>query len=520
MKNTLFLKIYIGFSILYLLILLSGYENFDLFLKPILIPLLGFSVYLYKKFPTKKIKLYSSETTVSEKREHFGDVNTYWAQYDVLIYTPTVSAGVSFEQKHFNKVFGYFTDQSCPVETCVQMIGRIRDVSDHAFYICLAATGNNLPATVDDIKSALSFRRENLLRKFDDSGLHIEYGPNGELIQHGGDYFHMWLENARMRNLSRNSFIRRFVHVVSLTGAQMKFMSSEHFENSTGLQMMVDGEINSEITMIMDEHKIARVEIRDEMCDKIASAHELTEAEIDEIHTIIMMQKDITPDQKYAFEKHRLRTDYKYYEGPIDKKFVDKYRDPKIRRMYKNITRIAGYTTIESAWRQLQDEERETHKYLMNLGEQSQYQDLNRKYVFDQHRYALSFLKLCGWAGIRDVQFVHKIVLAHNIRTGEILYWDNIRPACMEFSIKTPSMRTAALHRTNDDNYIMYMINPINKILTTMYGISIVNRKKDPCMFFLNQNRLFTLDPSQSAKKNIPLVVPMMPQIEEFVEDK
>ncbi|RUT71490.1 lysoplasmalogenase [Flavobacterium cupreum] len=57
MKNTLFLKIYIGFSILYLLILLSGYENFDLFLKPILIPLLGFSVYLYKKFPTKNIIL-------------------------------------------------------------------------------------------------------------------------------------------------------------------------------------------------------------------------------------------------------------------------------------------------------------------------------------------------------------------------------------------------------------------------------------------------------------------------------
>ncbi|MCD0464771.1 lysoplasmalogenase [Flavobacterium sp. ENC] len=57
MKNTLFLKIYIGFSIVYLLILLLGYESFDLFLKPILIPLLGFSVYLHKKFPTKNIIL-------------------------------------------------------------------------------------------------------------------------------------------------------------------------------------------------------------------------------------------------------------------------------------------------------------------------------------------------------------------------------------------------------------------------------------------------------------------------------
>ena len=57
MKNTLFLKIYIGFSIVYLLLLLSGYESFDLFLKPILIPLLGFGVYLHKKFPSKNIVL-------------------------------------------------------------------------------------------------------------------------------------------------------------------------------------------------------------------------------------------------------------------------------------------------------------------------------------------------------------------------------------------------------------------------------------------------------------------------------
>ncbi|MEO8532322.1 MAG: lysoplasmalogenase [Flavobacterium sp.] len=57
MKNTIFLKTYIGFSIIYLLILLSGYESFDLFLKPLLIPLLGFGVYLHKNFPLKNTVL-------------------------------------------------------------------------------------------------------------------------------------------------------------------------------------------------------------------------------------------------------------------------------------------------------------------------------------------------------------------------------------------------------------------------------------------------------------------------------
>ncbi|MFH6944914.1 lysoplasmalogenase [Flavobacterium sp. FlaQc-50] len=57
MKNPPLLKIYIGFSTVYLLLLLSGYESFDLFLKPILIPLLGFGVYFYKKFPSKNTLL-------------------------------------------------------------------------------------------------------------------------------------------------------------------------------------------------------------------------------------------------------------------------------------------------------------------------------------------------------------------------------------------------------------------------------------------------------------------------------
>ena len=57
MKNAAFFKIYIAFSILYLIVLLSGHENLDLFLKPALIPLLGFGVYFHRKFPSRKILL-------------------------------------------------------------------------------------------------------------------------------------------------------------------------------------------------------------------------------------------------------------------------------------------------------------------------------------------------------------------------------------------------------------------------------------------------------------------------------
>ena len=57
MRNSSFFKIYVAFSIIYLIILLSGYERFDLFLKPILMPIIGFGAYFYRKFPTQNILL-------------------------------------------------------------------------------------------------------------------------------------------------------------------------------------------------------------------------------------------------------------------------------------------------------------------------------------------------------------------------------------------------------------------------------------------------------------------------------
>ncbi len=57
MKHTLFFKIYMAVSIVYLVILLSGNEYLDLYLKPALIPLLGFAVYAYKRFPSRNTLL-------------------------------------------------------------------------------------------------------------------------------------------------------------------------------------------------------------------------------------------------------------------------------------------------------------------------------------------------------------------------------------------------------------------------------------------------------------------------------
>lgn len=43
------------------------------------------------------------------KHDDFKDVKTAWADADVLIYTGTLTAGVSFELEHFDVLVGIFS---------------------------------------------------------------------------------------------------------------------------------------------------------------------------------------------------------------------------------------------------------------------------------------------------------------------------------------------------------------------------------------------------------------------------
>ncbi|MEZ7504881.1 lysoplasmalogenase [Flavobacterium sp. Arc2] len=57
MKNTLFLKSYLIVSVIYLLIILLGYEDITGYIKPFLLPFLLLGVYFHRDFPSKKYLL-------------------------------------------------------------------------------------------------------------------------------------------------------------------------------------------------------------------------------------------------------------------------------------------------------------------------------------------------------------------------------------------------------------------------------------------------------------------------------
>lgn len=415
-----------------------------------------------KEFPDKKIMLYSSETTASVKNAHFSDVHKYWSELDVLIYTPTCSAGVSFELEHFDALYGYFTDTSCDVETCRQMLGRVRAVKDYNIFF--RASGANLPDTTAEIRRQLYNKRANLYR---DAPIQFEYEEDGAIKFYESNYFYLWLENIRMINLSKNKFVSRFVDQVADSGASIEFMRSEANPDT--------------LSGLLARHNTTKLDIIDKQNESIAQAVNLSVEEAHEIQDAMQNQKDITPDERCAFEKHKLR---EYYAIPddhtVDAKFVEHFNNAKAKLVFQNLTKISQCSTVEESLALIKTKERKGYDAGMKLKDDGvadyvcESKDLLKEryiYTFRTHELSMWLLNICGFSSISDIRKIPITVVEDTMRQNLTKFISSFSTLAFEFEISTPKPDKILLE--TGPKFISAMLRIINKIIRKMYGRNI-----------------------------------------------
>jgi hypothetical protein len=81
---------------------------------------------------TKKIKVYNANTDRATVQADAEDTDAAWSACDALVYSPTISAGVSFEQPFFHHLVAYCENsQYAPsVDTVLQQFFRVRCLID------------------------------------------------------------------------------------------------------------------------------------------------------------------------------------------------------------------------------------------------------------------------------------------------------------------------------------------------------------------------------------------------------
>jgi hypothetical protein len=463
-----------------------------------------------------KIGFYSSKTSASIKREHFGNVAEYWSQYDVLIFTPTVSAGVSYEEKRFNEMYGFFSDQSCNVEVCLQMLGRVRDIQDRNYFICFDASRGSLPIEIEQIDKFVRQRVEDLYQTNMLTGVNTsphgspshgtnnsisnnllthEYNETGSIVYHDSMYYKIWLENIRVRFLSQNNFIQRFISYVAETGAKVAQLGGD-----------VDRET---IAAIGKERLMYKNQIQEVNADMIAKSRELTEQEAssigDKLHSD---QYDVTPEDYNAYQKYLLRRHYAWI-GTVTKQFVLIYGKPKAKTIFRNISTIMQLGDLRKGVAEVKMRERTYHSYVMQ-DEGTQYKDISKQYMFRRHDLAVFLLTdIFGFSTLTDKKLKHNEAIYSSMYSNREKIAGKIREIVPEMSARLKNFRESDFTNPrvlNKRQYVDICLRTINKVLSDLYDIKVTWDKADPAFVQLSSNKLFNIGDS-SPDKSKPTVV-------------
>jgi hypothetical protein len=107
------------------------------------------------EFPDLNVLLIHKETKDEDKVKSLLNVNDSWREFDVVIYTPSVCMGVSFDvPNYFDSIYGYGCENSLGSQEFCQMLHRIREPTNKVINIAL-----NLYREFDDIEDILTFKQ-------------------------------------------------------------------------------------------------------------------------------------------------------------------------------------------------------------------------------------------------------------------------------------------------------------------------------------------------------------------------
>jgi len=109
------------------------------------------------KYPNLKIGIYISSTDCKSKKD-LKNVIDKWAELDVVIYSPTITAGVSFDVKnYFYKIFGVISSGSCCPRDFYQMLARIRnpEINDITIFNNNIKGNSKSFFTFEEVKNAM-----------------------------------------------------------------------------------------------------------------------------------------------------------------------------------------------------------------------------------------------------------------------------------------------------------------------------------------------------------------------------
>ena len=217
---------------------------------------------LTKKYPNKKIGKITKYSSFIPPKE--------WGEYDVLMYSPTITAGISFVKKHFDERVAYFTNNSASAENCAQMLFRVRQTFSNDIHIFI----NNI-----EFKKFIPVHPEDIdrwIKNEDELYVHTPLNLNRIKNEYIRDkFYYNFREEIRNRNLSRIDFkgvLNGFLYEQGITSK--KYNDGENEEEKVLEELKKEFYNN---TKIVNDKKFKKIVETELVCNNINLIEEKTD---------------------------------------------------------------------------------------------------------------------------------------------------------------------------------------------------------------------------------------------------
>jgi hypothetical protein len=419
--------------------------------------------------PSDKVLKITSDTDDNVKADIFNNVNTSWANYQVVIYTPTCSAGISFTEKHFDTCIGFFTSSSTTVDSWRQAMYRVRDIASGNYYIYVNESYREEPRTMKQITKYLNTTGQNLFNKIDLKDIYdYMIDDNGCSIFKDTLLFDIHRHNVMTKNYYSVDPMGVFIRECFATGATI--MAMPIVENNDV------GSLYKEADAVITEANYQVIVNTPDICD----------TEFENIRAIV----DKSDLIKQKLERKYLRKTYKY-EGEIDMTFMQTYANPGIRRRYKWLKKIYQSDNIDISLACITED---SIKKFKSDGM------VNNEHI--KHEIAIELIKGCGFSNLDDDKIIIRKDLIANIDAMKDKLEKDIPKRILPTFLGKHSIKKWEL---------MMVLRFINGILDTMYGIKITvmgrNTQAARDSFILKHNYYGTIF-SRTKTELMPYIEP------------
>lgn len=156
-----------------------------------------------------------TKNTEEEKKRDIGkNINDTMTDLNYFIHTPTISVGVDYNVKdHVDYVVGIFSTHSeVDVETCMQMMRRVRHVKSKTYLVHANGTTVNLPTTAQEVREWICNQLIIVTGKVQASPtLKLQLDDNDDLTIPDDLYHRMYCHVMAKKHLSMNGFRSRLI---------------------------------------------------------------------------------------------------------------------------------------------------------------------------------------------------------------------------------------------------------------------------------------------------------------------